>query len=250
MARRREPQRRDVLAAGAGCVMSGHGYRRRMLISEELLLLVTSPEGKWLAASDAVPLALAGGLLAELALQGKVTVDHRERIVVVDRSSPGDLVLADALSTFAGKEGKKPKDVLGTVAKGLGDRLYDRLVEAGVVEVHKVRLLPVRHFPLRDPAVRQRTWDDVAAVLRGDRSPDSRTGTLLALTVASGALSRVFPSASFGLSKRDLQNRAREATESDWATDAVGRAVRDVQAATTAAVTAALAATVSASGSS
>ena len=250
MARRREPQRRDVLAAGAGCVMSGHGYRRRMLISEELLLLVTSPEGKWLAASDAVPLALAGGLLAELALQGKVTVDRRERIVVVDRSSPGDLVLADALSTFAGKEGKKPKDVLGTVAKGLGDRLYDRLVEAGVVEVHKVRLLPVRHFPLRDPAVRQRTWDDVAAVLRGDRSPDSRTGTLLALTVASGALSRVFPSASFGLSKRDLQNRAREATESDWATDAVGRAVRDVQAATTAAVTAALAATVAASGSS
>jgi hypothetical protein len=230
--------------------MSGYGYRRRMLISEELLLLVTSPEGKWLAASDAVPLALAGGLLAELALQGKVTVDHRERIVVVDRSSPGDLVLADALSTFAGKEGKKPKDVLGTVAKGLGDRLYDRLAEAGVVEVHKVRLLPVRHFPLRDPAVRQRTWDDVAAVLRGDRSPDSRTGTLLALTVASGALSRVFPPASFGLSKRDLENRAREAAESDWATDAAGRAVRDVQAATMAAVTAALAATVAASGSS
>jgi Golgi phosphoprotein 3 (GPP34) len=82
-----EPQRRDVLAAGAG-VTSGYGYRRRMLISEEFLLLVTSPEGKWLAASGAVPLALAGGLLAELALQGKVTVDHRERIVVVDRSSP------------------------------------------------------------------------------------------------------------------------------------------------------------------
>jgi hypothetical protein len=112
-----------------------------MLISEEFLLLVTSPEGKWLAASNAVPLALAGGLLAELALQGKVTVDHRDHIVVVDRSSPSDLVLADALSTFAAKEGKKPKDVLGTVAKGLGDRLYDRLAGAGVVEVHKVRLL-------------------------------------------------------------------------------------------------------------
>lgn len=230
--------------------MSGYGYRRRMLLSEEFLLLVSSPEGKWLAASDAVPLALAGGLLAELALQGKVTVDHRDRIVVVDRSSPGDLVLAGALSAFVDKEGKKPKDVLGAVAKGLGDRLYDRLVEAGVVEVHKLRLLPVRHFPLRDPAARQRTWDDVAAVLRGDRSPDSRTGTLLALTVASGALTRVFPPAGFGLSKRDLENRARELAESDWATDAVGRAVRDVQAATMAAVTAAVAATVAASGSS
>ena len=215
-----------------------------MLISEEFLLLVTSPEGKWLAASDAVPLALAGGLLAELALQGRVTVDHRDHVVVVDRSSPGDPVLADALSTFADEGGKQAKDVLGTVARGLGDTLYDRLVQAGVVEVHKVRLLPIRHFPLRDPAVRQRTWDDVAAVLRGDRSPESRTGTLLGLTVASGALTRVFPPAGFGLSKRDLENRARQLAESDWATDAVGRAVRDAQAATMAAVAATVAATV------
>jgi hypothetical protein len=221
-----------------------------MLIAEEFLLLVTSPEGKWRAASDAVPLALAGGLLAELALQGRVTVDQRDRIVVVDRSSPDDLVLGEALSTFARQEGKKPKDVLGKVARGLGDKLYDRLAEAGVVEVHKVRLLPVRHFPLRDPAVRQRTWDDVAAVLRGDRSPDSRTGTLLGLTVASGALTRVFPPADFGLSKRDLESRARQLTESAWATDAVGRAVRDAQAATMAAVTAAVAATVVTGGPS
>jgi hypothetical protein len=221
-----------------------------VLISEEFLLLVTSPEGKWLAASDAVPLALAGGLLAELALQGKVTVDQQDHVVVVDRSSPGDPVLADALSTFADEEGKKAKDVMGTVARGLGDTLYDRLVQAGVVEVHKVRLLPVRHFPLRDPAVRQRTWDDVAAVLRGDRSPESRTGTLLGLTVASGALTRVFPPAGFGLSKRDLENRARQLAESDWATDAVGRAVRDAQAAAMAAVAATVAATVATAAAS
>jgi Golgi phosphoprotein 3 (GPP34) len=221
-----------------------------MLISEEFLLLVTSPEGKWLAASNAVPLALAGGLLAELALQSKVTVDDRQRIAVVDSSPPDDPVLADALAIFAGKEGKKPKNVLGTVARGLGDRLYDRLIAAGVVEVHKVRLLPVRHFPLRDLAVRQRTWDDVAAILRGDRSPDSRTGTLLGLAVAGGALTRVFRPADFGLSKRELEDRARAIAQGDWATDAVGQAVRAAQAATMAAVTAAVTASVAASGSS
>jgi hypothetical protein len=210
-----------------------------VLISEEFLLLVTSPEGKWLAASNAVPLALAGGLLAELALQAKVAVDERDRIVIVDRSAPSDPVLADGLSIFADKEGTKPKDVLGKVAKGLGDRLYDRLIQAGIVEVHKVRLLLVRHFPLRDPPARQQTWDDVAAVLRQDRPPGARTATLLGLTVASGAVARVFPPEQFGLPKRELEKRAREATDSDWATDAVGRAVRDVQAATTAAVIAA-----------
>ena len=39
----------------------------RMLISEAFLLLVTTEDGKWLASSQAVPIALAGGLLAELA---------------------------------------------------------------------------------------------------------------------------------------------------------------------------------------
>ena len=229
---------------------SGATYRRGMLLAEEFLLLVTSPQGKWLAGSDAVPLALAGGLLAELTWQRRLAVDDRDRIVVIDRSAAEDPVLDDARAIFTAEEGAKPKDVLGKVAKGLGDRLYDRLIAAGTVEVQKVRLLPVRRFPLRDLALRQRTWTDVAALLRGDRHPQIRTGTLLGLTVASGGLATVFPPEDFGLSKRDLGKRAREVVEGDWATDAVGRAVRDVQAATMAAVTAAVAAAAIGGGSS
>jgi hypothetical protein len=221
-----------------------------MLIAEEFLLLVTSPEGKWVAGSSAVPLALAGGLLAELARQRRLAVDDRDRIVVTDRSPAEDPVLEDARTIFAAGEGKKPKDILGKVAKGLGDRLYDRLIAAGTVEVHKVPLLPVRHFPLRDPAPRQRVWNDVAAVLRGDQYPETRTATLLGLAAASGALTRIFPPGDVGLSKRDLERRAREVAECAWATDAVGRAVRDVQAATMAAVTAAVTAATIPGGSS
>lgn len=219
-----------------------------MLISEEFLLLVTSPAGKWLAASDAVPLALAGGLLAELAMDGHVTVDSEDRIAIKDRSSPSDPVLTGALATFADQEGQHPKDALGRVAKGLGDRLYRRLAEAGTVEVRKMRLLPVRRFPIRDPAPRQRAWDDLAAILRRERRPDARTGTLLGLTVASGAVAGIFPPERFGLAKRDLEERAREACEGDWATGAVGRAVHDAQAATMAAVTAAVTAATVAGG--
>jgi hypothetical protein len=60
----------------------------------------------------------------------------------------------------------------------------------------------------------------------------------------------VFPPAGFGLSKRDLENRARQLAESDWATDAVGRAVRDAQAAAMAAVAATVAATVATAAAS
>ena len=221
-----------------------------MLLAEEFLLLVTSPEGKWLAGSDAVPLALAGGLLVELASHRRLGVDDRDRILVIDRSPVDDPVLEDARATFTAAEGKKPERVLGKVAKGLGDRLYDRLIAAGTVEVHKVPLLPLRHFPLRDLAPRQQIWTDVAALLRGDRRPDTRTAALLGLTTASGALTRVFPPKDFGVSKRGLTRRAREIYDGDWATDAVGRAVRNVQAATAAAVTAAVTASTIASGSS
>jgi hypothetical protein len=52
----------------------------RMLISEAFLLLVTTEDGKWLASSQAVPIALAGGLLAELAANGRAAVDGRGRL--------------------------------------------------------------------------------------------------------------------------------------------------------------------------
>ena len=49
----------------------------RMLISEAFLLLVTTQDGKWLASSQAVPIALASGVLAELAANGRAAVDDR-----------------------------------------------------------------------------------------------------------------------------------------------------------------------------
>lgn len=217
-----------------------------VLIAEELLLLVTSPEGKWLARSDAVPLALAGGVLAELAMLGKVGVDDRDRIRLLDTTPAGDQVLDEAVAVFAEMEGRRPKHALGKVAKGLGDRLYDRLVAAGIVEIHKVPILPIRHFPLRDPNARRRIWDEVAAVLRGQRQPDARTGTLIGLAVAAGCVVSVFEPDTVGVPHKQLQRRAQQVADGEWATDAVGRAVHDAQAATIAAVTAALAATTAA----
>ena len=161
----------------------------RMLISEAFLLLVTTEDGKWLASSPAVPIALAGGLLAELAANGRAAVDDRGRLAPPADPSPlGDPILDQALETFLQNVGKKPKDVLGTVAKGLGDELYERLATAGIVEIHRGRFLRPNRFPVRNPDARARVWDDVAAVLGGTAAPDLRTGTLLGLTQAASVL--------------------------------------------------------------
>ncbi|GGB27982.1 hypothetical protein GCM10011492_17770 [Flexivirga endophytica] len=212
-----------------------------MLLSEELLLLCTTEDGKWLASGQSVPVALAGGLLAELALQGRVAVDERDRLALPGGATPqGDPTLDRALETFRSKAGKKPKDVLGRVAKGLGDELYDRLAAAGIVAIERGRFLRPNRFPLRRPDVRARVWNDVAAVLVGTARPDPRTGTLLGLVQACGAVPAIFPPEQFGMSKKELIKRAKELTDGDWASGAAGRAVREAQAATMAAVTAAV----------
>jgi hypothetical protein len=213
----------------------------RMLISEEFLLLVTTQDGKWLASSQAVPIALAGGVLAELAAKGRAAVDDRGRLAPPADPAPlGDPILDQAPETFLQKVGKKPKDVLGTVAKGLGDELYERLATAGIVEIHRGRFLRPNRFPVRNPDARERVWDDVAAVLGGTAAPDLRTGTLLGLAQAAGAVPAIFPPERFDMSKKDLIVRAKQVTERDWASGAVSRAVHDAQVATMAAVTAAV----------
>lgn len=203
-----------------------------MLLCEEFLMLVTSAQGRWLGNRQAVPLALAGALLAELVQYERLTVDDRGRIAVAFAAPLGEPMLDDAFARFAAKAGKQPKDVLGKVARGLDAQLRHRLIRTGVIEVRRGRLLPTRRYPLRDLAPRQRTWNDLAAVLAGHRPPDARTATLLGLMVASDALTQVFPPEQFGMSKRQLVGYARTLAESAWATDAVTRAVRQVQAAT------------------
>lgn len=214
-----------------------------MLVSEEFLLLIGDPDGKWRAASDAVPLALAGGLLAELATRGRVTVDDRGRIAVISTAAVGDEVLDAALGTFARRAGKKPKDVLGPVAKSLGDRLYARLAEAGVVAIESRGFLRSKRFPVLDTAPRDRAHADTVSVLLGDSAPDARTGTLLGLVAAVGAVTSVFDPDELGMSQKDLRRRVKDLTSGDWASGAAGKAVRDAQAAVTAAVVASVAAT-------
>lgn len=234
-----------------GCMRSvskARAYARSMLISEEFLLLITTDEGKWLASSQAVPIALAGGLLAELAAAGRAAVDDRGRLAPPPSPAPlGDPTLDRALVTFQQKLGKKPKDVLGKVAKGLGDELYDRLAAGGIVECQRGRFLRPNRFPVRNPTFRNQIWNDVAAVLAEKSAPDMRTGTLLGLTYAAGAVPGVFAHEQFGMSKKDLVRQAKKITDGDWASGAVGRAVHDAQAATMAATMAAVSAATAAS---
>src|SRR2546430_8773467 len=113
-----------------------------MLLAEDLLLLLTDDRtGNLLVTAGEVDAALAGALLMELSLAGRVDVDERKRLVVRDGSPTGDELLDRALGAVSEKQGKKPSAVLGPLGKNLRERLYARLTGCGILRAQHDKVL-------------------------------------------------------------------------------------------------------------
>jgi len=219
-----------------------------MLIAEDFLLLVTDDEtGRLSTTGTQTDVALGGALLVELTLSGHVGLaDAGERVregglVVRDNAPTGDLLLDEALSQVAGKEGKKPESVVVMLGKGTRARLYDRLVERGLVRTEEGRILglfPRHRWPATDGGHEADVRDMLVTSLRTGVAADARTGALISLLLALGTVHKVVDPDSLGLSRRELDSRAQQIAESEWAGSAVRSAIRALNAAITAAITA------------
>ena len=122
-----------------------------MLIAEDLLLLLTNDAtGKLAASASKVDVALGGALLVELALMQRVDVagpseDVRAgRLVLRDASATSDPLLDEALATVREKQGKRPQNVVTALGKHVRIRLYDRLVDRGLLRRESGKILPAR----------------------------------------------------------------------------------------------------------
>lgn len=218
------------------------GYANSMLVTEDLaLLLYDDDSGKGVVDQHTLGLALAGGVLVELAMTGRVRIaedgeDVKEgRLVLQGEGSTGDDLLDDGLAIVRGKEGKKPKASLETLRKGLRERVLDRLVAAGELRRDERRTLGIVRYT-RWPAGDGHHEDTVrrrlhAALLQGE-DPDERTAALIGLVVAIDRITKVVPSDD----RKALKRRAKEIADGPWAADAVRSAVQDVQAAVMTAV--------------
>src|SRR5262245_62963932 len=98
-------------------------------------------------------------MLLELALADRVAVAgeseevRQGRLVVEDASPTSDSLLDDALERLGEKEGKKPKDVVRVLGKGLRGELQQRLVERGLLREESGKILgviPTHRWPAND----------------------------------------------------------------------------------------------------
>lgn len=199
-----------------------------LALPDELCLLGHDPESGR-SQSSHLDLGLAGAVLVELALAGRVDVDD-DRVVVLDDSPTDDALLDDALGRIAGDKPRAPDDWVSRLQKGLREQVLTRLVEVGVLDHQTSKLLGLftRHrWREVDPEPEAQVRGRLETVVLHGTEPDQRTAALVGLVRAVDLRGAVFPLAP----RKTTEARMREVAEGEWAPAAVVTAVRQVQAA-------------------
>jgi hypothetical protein len=210
-------------------------------LAEELALLAYDDDGSTHGAGKNLDLGLAGALLLELALAGRVGVTDK-RLAVIDPTPTGDALIDATLRRIAAERRRRtPKDWVTRIAKGVRPPVLDRLVEAGVLRRETDIILWVfrrTRYPSYygvEPPVETAARQRMHAAVGGTGRVDPRTAALCGLVSAMGWERRLFRD----LPRRQVKARLNEIRQGAWAAEAVKKAIDDVQAAVVAATAAA-----------
>ncbi|MGG5810440.1 GOLPH3/VPS74 family protein [Falsiroseomonas sp. CW058] len=205
-------------------------------LAEEIVLLSLDDEtGRPVGRGGMAPdLALAGALLMDLALAGRIDTD-RDRVVVAGTDPTGDGAADSVLALIAAPGA--PGDARGLIhllardAPRLRDALLDRLVARGVLARVEGRVLWVfadrRHPKAEGRAEAADARARLRAMLLEEDLPEPRDALLLGLARAAGLLPLIFAAEEL----RRVQDWLDLVTRIESLNRSLGAAVADVRAA-------------------
>lgn len=197
------------------------------IIAEDVLLLgYDEKTGRPTMSAIGLKAGLAGAVLAELAIQGRVSLSG-EGVVVADPAPVGEPELDAALERITAEaKVRKPEWWIDKLdGDALRQRLLVRLVERGVLSEARSKVLGLFKtvkYPELDGSVERAVRQKVESVLAG-AEPDPRTAVVIGVLHAAKALDKQFPGAD--------DARVKEITEGDWAGEGVKQAIAAVEAA-------------------
>lgn len=174
----------------------------KLSMPEELLLLMLDDETGRLQerAAPAGDYALAGAVLAELAVEGRI---HAEAgaVTATDPTPTGDALLDGWLARIAAEA--PPRDArhwieaLGAEADPIREALFARLVQGGVLREEEGRFLwvfPERRYPQRSGSEEREVKARLMGVLFDDHPPSHHDALLVGLCRAAGLFPLIFAS--------------------------------------------------------
>ena len=182
--------------------------------------------------------ALAGAVLADLAVAGRIDTDPQQ-LVLLSAAPTGDALLDPALAAIAAEKESKPVgywlSVLSSWRHELETAALDRLVAQGILRREEKKILwvfGVRRYPTVDNQERTEVLTRLSALILGDDLPDPRDAILLSLLIACHLADRIFAGSEFNaradriatLAKMDLVGR-EVAAAIDHVTRAIATAI-------------------------
>ena len=210
-----------------------------MLIAEDVLLLATDDAtGKATISALQLDPALAGAVLIELVVAGRVNLLSEERqakVVVTDGTPLGDPVLDVALQSLIDKAPLKPVQAIRLLAKGLRARLNDLLEQRGILRRESGKVLglfPTTRWPARDSGNELEVRALVVGALLKGQEPDGRAAAVISVLTAADMLKTVVQRPDINAAKA----RGKEIGAGNWAGDGIRRVIQETQSAMTAAV--------------
>ena len=206
----------------------------QLSMPEELLLLMLDDKtGRLMErATPSGEYALAGALLAELALAGRVDSDHT-KLWAADATPTGDALADRVLAQIADapqlRDSRYWIETLGTDARDFLEVLFERLVAKGVLNKVEGRFLwvfPERRYPAVSGKEEREVKARLLGVLFNDEIPDPRDSLLIGLCRAAGLF-------AFILSGQELdrvQGRINQVADLEELNRSLSAAIQDIYA--------------------
>ncbi|MDX2562047.1 GPP34 family phosphoprotein [Streptomyces sp. TX20-6-3] len=203
-------------------------------LAEEIMLLSLDDVSGVAKERQTAAWAVAGGILLDLVLAGRVSVDDG-RLRVTD-ATPTEVPLLDErlrqIGAWCAKKGRAPK-VTEWLTKDQSKAVkatVESLRERGLVREERQRvmgLFPVARYPEADGSVERELRARLRTVLATGPAHSARTTGLLALIHGAKLHRLAFPD----IPRKEVAARLEELTAGEWAAESVRRAIRDMQAA-------------------
>ena len=198
---------------------------------EIVLLLLSDDDGRFVRVpSWSLEYSLAGAVLMDLALEGRIDTDL-DKLVLVDATPVGDSLLDPTLAEIAEGAERDTRFWVEHVANrayAVRDEALSRLIAQGILESRDDRFLWVfqsRRYPTVDGKAEREVKLRIMEVLFSDTIPDPRDVVIICLADACGIFKGL-------LSRQELtqaSNRIEQVRKLDLVGQAMTQAISDIE---------------------
>lgn len=207
------------------------------LYEEFFLISIDDDKGTVsLSASTVISYGLAGAILAELALKGKLCLDD-ERLIVLEETPTGDEIMDGVLATIA--ESDKPHKPIRWIKMMSGKKLpklvANKLAAKNIIQIEEKRYLwviPYFAYPMQDTSAKYWVKQHLRGIALGGLVPESREVALLSLIDACRLLNLVFTKDE----RKAASKKVEDLVKKEPFGDAVAKTLEEIEMAATVAI--------------